>query len=81
MYRVSLGVVFTPPYITDAQGYLYLAGDIDGDGKVDYNVIGSDGSITSWRNGGVGIPTFFQSLGVVFNEGGGRAWTQFRLVC
>jgi len=78
MYRVSLGALFTPPKNT---GGGVLLGDIDGDGKVDYLYIGSDGSITAWRNGGVGVPTFWQALGVVFDDSRGLTWTQFRLVC
>jgi hypothetical protein len=82
VYRVYLGVLFTPPFLSNAQGFLTLLGDIDGDGKVDYMTISDDdGSITAWRNGGVGVPTFWQALGVVFNEGGGLEWSQFRFVC
>jgi hypothetical protein len=81
VYRVNLGVLWTPAQYIGAQGFLVILGDIDGDGKVDYMNIGYDGSITAWRNGGVGVPTFWQALGVVFNEGGGLAWQQFRFVC
>ncbi|KAH8585657.1 hypothetical protein B0O99DRAFT_530303 [Bisporella sp. PMI_857] len=62
------------------QGYLVQMADIDGDGKVDYLTIGFDGSYTAWRNGGVGVPKFWQAMGVVFNEGGDLAWQHFRLV-
>lgn len=82
MYRVSLGVLFTPPYLGPSQAYQVLFGDIDGDGKIDYMSMNPvDGSITAWRNGGVGVPTFWQALGVVFNESGGLEPSQFRFVC
>ncbi|KAM0330967.1 hypothetical protein ACHAQA_003924 [Verticillium albo-atrum] len=39
--------------------------DIDGDGRGDYGVIGDDGSIRFWRNGGNGDkPEFWQPLGI-----------------
>lgn len=81
MYRISLGAIWTPPFITGGQGYASILGDIDGDGKVDYLHVGYDGSLTAWRNGGVGVPTFWQSLGVVFNDSRGLYWPNFRLVC
>lgn len=64
MCRVSLGVLFTPPAIPSInQGVAALVGDIDGDGKVDYLTWAApDGSLSSlraWRNGGVGVPTFW----------------------
>ncbi|KIN00783.1 carbohydrate esterase family 3 protein [Oidiodendron maius Zn] len=77
--EVSLGALFTPPKITGTQGYTTILGDIDGDGKVDYLYVGHDGSLTAWRNGGVGVPTVWQPLGVVFNDSRGLMWTQFRL--
>jgi hypothetical protein len=70
MRRVSLGALFTPPPLSPS---FVRLGDIDGDGKVDYVYYGNDetGSyptVTAWRNGGVGVPTFWQSLGVIFND-------------
>lgn len=70
----------------DSQGFVVFMADIDGDGKVDYLSLGYDGSFTAWRNAGVGIPTSWESLGVVFNEGADIAaaardnWANFRLV-
>jgi hypothetical protein len=57
-----------------------MIADIDGDGKDDILTIHPDGSLTALRNGGVGIPTYWQDLGVVFKEGGDRAWTNYKLV-
>lgn len=71
-------MLFTPPTISGS--HAIVLGDIDGDGKVDYLYFSSDGSLTGWRNGGVGVPTFWQSLGVVFDDSRGLEWTQFRLV-
>ncbi|KAF9880547.1 putative carbohydrate esterase family 3 protein [Colletotrichum karsti] len=39
-------------------------GDIDGDGRLDYCVVGDDGNIRCWRNGGVGkMPEYWQDMG------------------
>ena len=38
--------------------------DIDGDGRVDYCLIGDDGNIRCWRNGGSGeMPERWQDIG------------------
>ncbi|EPE33632.1 SGNH hydrolase [Glarea lozoyensis ATCC 20868] len=67
------------PTVRSTQGSTVIIADIDGDGKDDYLTVSSDGSIRASRNGGVGIPTYWQDLGVVFNEGGGRDWRGFQL--
>ncbi|KAK6844716.1 hypothetical protein PG995_014826 [Apiospora arundinis] len=43
-------------------------GDIDGDGRLDYCVINSDGSVNCWRNGGTlhDRAEYWQDLGTVF---------------
>ncbi|KAK8025258.1 hypothetical protein PG990_003081 [Apiospora arundinis] len=44
-------------------------GDIDGDGRLDYCVINSDGSVNCWRNGGTlhDRAEYWQDLGTVFS--------------
>lgn len=38
--------------------------DVDGDGRLDYCVIGDDGNIRCWRNGGIGhMPAYWQDMG------------------
>ncbi|KFX87170.1 hypothetical protein V490_08483 [Pseudogymnoascus sp. VKM F-3557] len=38
-------------------------GDIDGDGRIDYCLIGDDGNIRCWRNGGIGHkPDYWQDF-------------------
>ncbi|SPO00343.1 related to acetylxylan esterase [Cephalotrichum gorgonifer] len=38
-------------------------GDIDGDGRLDYCLIGDDGNIRCWRNGGLGdLPAYWQDM-------------------
>jgi hypothetical protein len=42
-------------------------GDIDGDGRTDYCVIGDDGVTKCWRNGGLGnTAAYWQDMGIVF---------------
>ncbi|OBT61486.1 hypothetical protein VE03_09357 [Pseudogymnoascus sp. 23342-1-I1] len=39
-------------------------GDIDGDGRIDYCLIGEDGNVRCWRNGGIGeVPAYWQDFG------------------
>lgn len=59
---------------------VFLA-DVDGDGKVDYVIGNTDGSMIAWRNGGAGIPTFWQSLGVIFKDSRGLDVYKFGFVC
>jgi hypothetical protein len=82
MRRVSLGALFTPP-LSLSSGFVKL-GDIDGDGKADYVYFGDvipTGKVTAWRNGGVGVPTFWQSLGVIFEDQRLGIDVDWRLVC
>lgn len=46
-------------------------GDIDGDGRLDYCVIGGNGDIRCWRNGGVGDKAeYWQDMGIIFTGKG-----------
>lgn len=41
-----------------------MASDIDGDGRLDYCIIGGDGHVRCWRNGGIGDKAaYWQDLG------------------
>ena len=42
-------------------------GDIDGDGRTDYCLIGDDGNTRCWRNGGYGqTPEYWEDIGLTF---------------
>ncbi|KAK5734764.1 hypothetical protein LTR17_008695 [Elasticomyces elasticus] len=74
----SMGVI--KPNEGYKQGSVYL-GDIDGDGRVDYMVVHSDGQIFGWRNAGVKAkPSFWQYLGQVFDGSGVGDHAGFKFV-
>ncbi|KAL1610851.1 hypothetical protein SLS60_002522 [Paraconiothyrium brasiliense] len=57
-----IGLVFSVPK-GYSQGNVRL-GDIDGDGRIDYCVVGANGDIRCWRNGGIGgNPEYWQEMG------------------
>lgn len=60
---VSFGV----PAHAGYEGRHVRLGDIDGDGRTDYCLIGDDGVTKCWRNGGLGDnAAYWQDFGVVF---------------
>ena len=46
-----------------------LSADIDGDGRLDYCVIGNEGDLICWRNGGLNHVDYWEDLGRVWTSG------------
>jgi hypothetical protein len=60
------GEVHTPVH-DGYEGRHVRLGDIDGDGRTDYCLIGDDGNTRCWRNGGLGkLPAYWQDFGLTF---------------
>ncbi|KAF2825075.1 hypothetical protein CC86DRAFT_241827, partial [Ophiobolus disseminans] len=65
------GIVFDVPAHAGYEGKHVRLGDIDGDGRTDYCLIGDDGVTKCWRNGGLGeSAAYWQDFGIVFTPKG-----------